>query len=203
MKSPSGYILVKGERFNETFQTEGGFTFFRYLQEGNETKDVNYWGEVISVPNEPKNGISAEIQVGDKAYIHYNTFLRTENYISTLDAWKVAYEDVFCVVRDGEIIPIGGWCLVEPELRKVDTGIFDTKITLEDGTILGEDIILKSETSGTLAHIGTPRKGWTFDPPLIQGDKVAFSDHDAFENTIEGKAYYCMLQTRITGIYDS
>lgn len=203
MKAPNGYIIVKGERFDETFTTKGGLVLYRYLQEGNETKDVNYHCEVVAIPEDPGGGIAPDVKVGDKAYIHFNSFLKDHNFIITDEGnfWKIAYDDVFCVVRDGEIIPIGGWCLVEPELKKIETSL-ETKVVLEDGTILGEDIIEKSEISGILAYIGTPRAEWDLMTPMPKpGDKIAFSSDDAFENEIEGKNYYCMRQFRINGIY--
>lgn len=192
MKAPSGYILIKGERFDETFQTPGGMTLYRYLQEGNETKDVNFWGEVVAIPDDAGKDIVPEVLVGDKAYFHYNSFLTETNQVLTEDGvfWKIPYAEVICVVRH-TIIPIGGWCLVEPELKK-----------LTSESVILDDFIIKSETKGTIAYIGTPKKNWEeMNPPLVPGDIVAFSEHDAFENRIEGVSYYCMMANRILGIY--
>ena len=193
MKAPSGYVIVRGRKFDDKFTTAGGFELFKFIQKGNETHDVNYSAEVVAIPDDAKDGIENEVKVGDKVYFHYNSFLSEGNWIprqcmgieeNSGEYWRVAYYDIFCAVRDGEIVPVGGWSFIEPDVRKVETG-----------NIIS-DISVKSETQGVLRHIGTPRRGQEV-PDVQVGDTVLFEEHDAFENEIEGVKYYCMPQDRI------
>ena len=80
---------------------------------------VTIYGDVIAAPpNEVYRGISQEVVAGDVVYFHYNSLPNKDNAF-ILDGklvYKIDYQDIFCVVRDGEIIPIGGWLLVEPDV---------------------------------------------------------------------------------------
>lgn len=185
LKAPSGYILVKGNVYSEKYE---GTNLYKYYQAGRETHDVNYHAEVVAVPDDALNDIVAEVLPGDKVWFHYNSFLNNfHNYMVMDDVWRINYFDVLAVERDGEIIPIGGWCMVEPGVDKIQA------ITTE--------IEVVSETWGILRHIGTPKKGWDINPMPKPGDKVGFDKTDSWVNKIGGKNYYCMTQDRITGIY--
>jgi len=67
--------------------------------------------------------IVPEVQVGDRIYFHFNT-IKPHNFVQ-IDGvhpdrvWyiKVRYDQVICVVRDGVIIPIGGYTLVDPDFE--------------------------------------------------------------------------------------
>lgn len=190
MRAPTGYILVKGNRYDEKFENSN---LYRYFQSGRETWDVNYYAEVVAVPDDTGDDIVHEVQVGDKVYFHYNSFLNNDHNLIISDnpdesmfMFRINYFDVLAVVRDGKIIPIGGWCFVEPHVHKLK--------------LLEAEVEQKSEQQGILKHIGTPKKGFSMHPMPKVGDMIAFGRDDAWMNRIEGVEYYCMQQDRILAI---
>ena len=55
MRAPTGYILVKGNRYDEKFENSN---LYRYFQSGRETWDVNYHAEVVAVPDDTGDDIT-------------------------------------------------------------------------------------------------------------------------------------------------
>lgn len=184
MKAPKGYLLVKGDRYDEMFENS---KLYRYFQPGRETHDINYRAQVLAVPDAAGDGIAAEVLPGDTVYFHYNTFLNNDhNYSLEDDAWRVPYFDILAAVRGGVIIPVGGWCFVEPGVERREFLAWSEEV--------------RSETWGVLRHLGTPKEGFVMNPQAGVGDVVLFEKADAWVNRIEGVEYYCMQQDRIAAV---
>lgn len=147
--------------------------------------------------------IVPEVQVGDKIYFHYNT-VHEENRIRTEDGrkiYKVRYDQIFCSVRNGQIIPIGGWVLMEPAWDEETQEIQLQGQEKVRGKVSASGLVTElhdkpKPLEGIIANIGTQLKG---DPELgvKNGDRVFFLPLSEFKNKIEGKEYYIMRQKDI------
>jgi co-chaperonin GroES (HSP10) len=202
MKSPTQRILVRCKDLYEYFVTHGNLTLYvdPLFKKGQHKITC---GEVVAVPDGvlPWCRIIPEVQVGDKIYFHYNA-LREDSVIPDLEGiWVIEYDFVFCVVRDGKIIPIGGKVFASP---LYDDGVQDievngtvTKGKISEKTGLITEINSKhSLKKARLAHIGTPLRG---DVPVAikVGDVFYYISNADFRNTIEGTEYFVMNQEDI------
>jgi co-chaperonin GroES (HSP10) len=132
--------------------------------------------------------IVEEVQVGDKIYFHHNTC--TEENLLKGSIFRVPYEAIYCVVRNGNIIPIGGKCFCIPVLR--ETNMSSRGIILDWDS---EAKPIKYPSGSGLAkvtHIGTPLKNQKKE--LSVGDIVLYTTASDFPRKIEGNIYYIMRQ---------
>lgn len=150
------------------------------------------------------------IRKGDRIYYHFNAISednRLKGYFEDTKSktFRVGYDQIFCVVREGEIIPVGGHVLVEK--------VFDPGV--EEIEVKGVKVMAKTSASGlvtevgskpvsyagTIAYIGAPFK---CDPDLglVAGDKIVFTKESDWVNKIEGKEYYVMRQRDIIAKYE-
>lgn len=120
---------------------------------------------------------------GDKIYIDY-TAIMPENEVEP-GVYKIRYDNVLAVVRDGEIIPIGGYCLLEPSMQT------EEEFTKE---ISGIKIWLQADAKprylrGILHH----------GPAELRGKEVYYVPNADWANVIEGKLYYAVREKDIFG----
>lgn len=130
--------------------------------------------------------IEDEVRVGDKIYFHHNTC--TEDNLLRSSTFRVPYEAIYCIVREAEIIPVGGRCFCIPVFQ-------ETNISA-GGIILDWDSEPKpvKYTSGSglakVTHIGKPLKNKAVD--ISVGDIVLYTPSSDFPRKIEGDVYYIM-----------
>jgi co-chaperonin GroES (HSP10) len=199
-KSPPNTVVVEvGASMDDTVQY--GNLKLHIDPEFNPTQYARIYGRVIAVPegkayNEESFEIEKEVQVGDIIYFHYLTTSDETNCIYG-NYYKVPYYWIFCVVRSGNILPIGGWTLcetvVEEEFNTVEVGGKKIEaITSASGLVIG--INKKPSTKfARLAHIGRPLVG-TDELKIGKGALVILNKNSNFKNTIEGKEYYTVRQ---------
>jgi co-chaperonin GroES (HSP10) len=146
--------------------------------------------------NEESFEIEKEVQIGDIIYFHYLTTSDETNCIYG-NYYKVPYYWIFCVVRSGNILPIGSWTLcetvVEEDFNTVEVGGQKIEaITSASGLVIG--INKKPSTKfARLSHIGRPLVG-TDELKIGKGALVILNKNSNFKNTIEGKEYYTVRQ---------
>ena len=180
----------------------------------NKGERLRYSGKVVSVPTvQPKddanNLIDAILTVGDEVYFRYmnvsdiRAYLdkKVDDYSETYTI-RVPYEDVFCTVRDSKIIPVGDWVLGEPfiegegsmvEMPIGNSGVTNIKVEYYENTNLIKSVNMKESTHQVVArHIGS-FKGK--ESELKCGDIVYSKVGINFENEIDGKRYFCFLQS--------
>jgi co-chaperonin GroES (HSP10) len=172
--------------------------------EFNPTHYARIYGRVIAVPegkayNEEGFEIEKEVQVGDIIYFHYLTTSDETNCIYG-NYYKVPYYWIFCVVRGGNILPVGGWTLceqvVEEEFNTVEvSGQKVEAITSASGLVIG--LNKKPSTKfARLSHIGKPLVGQD-ELKISAGSMVIINKNANFKNTIEEKEYYTVRQSDI------
>jgi co-chaperonin GroES (HSP10) len=199
-KSPPNTVVVEvGASMDDTVQF--GNLKLHIDPEFNPTQYARIYGRVIAVPegkayNEESFEIEKEVQVGDIIYFHYLTTSDETNCIYG-NYYKVPYYWIFCVVRSGNILPIGSWTLcetvVEEDFNTVEVdGQKIEAITSASGLVIG--INKKPSTKfARLSHIGRPLVG-TDELKIGKGALVILNKNSNFKNTIEGKEYYTVRQ---------
>jgi hypothetical protein len=88
----------------------------------------------------------------------------------------VSYDSVYAIVRDDKIIPVNGYCLIEPcknpeieSQRERMTKLGLTPITLKKDSIT-------SVVYGIVRHIGVPNRRYVDDGPTDEGVDIAVGD---------------------------
>jgi len=173
--------------------------------------------------------IEQDVKVGDKAYFHFNVVgagYGKHNLLGVDEKgrmlYKCRYDMVQCVVRKAidvegfqeEIIMIGGYCLIKPDMETWDDILIPVPmIDKSTGKPLvdayGKSILkpkdqwiqkkLEPEAlflQGHVVHSGPPFKG-DFDE-LKAGDKIWYHKNADWELTIEGVNFYVIRQKHIT-----
>jgi co-chaperonin GroES (HSP10) len=110
--------------------------------------------------------------------------------------YLIGMDHIFVMVRNGDVIMFGSRILAEP--------LYDDDV-VEDGGIrvrktksgiISEINVKHNLKKARLSHIGNPLKN-EVKTDAAPGD-VIFYDKDAdFENEVEGKNYFCMMQEDI------
>jgi co-chaperonin GroES (HSP10) len=196
--APSGKVFVKiSKRFNDEIVTESGIRLFVDTTWRPEWNTVIH-GEVVSIPHKlgrqfENVGICPEVQVGDKIYFSWMVTLKKDRLFEVEEEdgsysqyWVVDYFHIWCVVRNEQVIMIGGKVLVEPitEVKEEKYG----SIIIPDA-YRKEKLLMK----GILRHIGEPVEGSPY-LDVEPGDVVYFPKNCAFVNEVEGVEYYLFDQ---------
>lgn len=156
--------------------------------------------------------IEQEVQVGDRIYFHFNT-IKQKNFVQVDGkhpdrTWyiKVRMDQVFCVVRDGKIIPIGGHTLIEPDWESWEDIQIPTYSELKDkdGNPLlkpkDQWIVTKSAPGyrylkGFVRHVGSALKGDKCE--VREGQRIWYHRNSDFLVKIEGKDFFVIKQRHI------
>ncbi len=176
----------------------------------NPEQFVTTHGKVVALPegySKDYNNIAKEVEVGDTIYFHYLSVddgaRIPEPYNEGKKLYYIDYHSVFVAVRDGEIIPIGGWCVCEPVFEKeVETFELDgNTITImigENGLVESANPI-HSEVFAKLTHIGTKLANQP-DLDVKVGDRIAYLDQCDTKNEIDGKEVFIIHQEELTAV---
>lgn len=152
---------------------------------------------------ETLKGKKVDVKRGDKVYFSYLA-LDEENFLGYdnegLLLYKIKYSEIFCRVRNSNITPINGHCLVKPYhgegFKEIDV---DGK-TVQAKTVTAGAVEMVSELSdkplylqGVLQHIGSP-VGELTRPDCKPGDRIVYATASDYEEEIEGETYFVMKQ---------
>jgi co-chaperonin GroES (HSP10) len=204
--APNTVIVEVGTALEDTVKY--GSLTIHIDPEFKPTEHARIYGIVKAVPtgkcyNENGLEIEPEVRVGDKIYFHYLTTSDETNRLYG-NYYKVPYYWIFCVVRDSDIVPVGGWSLCEQiveqeeEFTSVQVGSKTISATLSSSGLVTEIRKNKSERYAKLAYIGKPLVGLEVLGVNI-GDKVIINKNSHFKNKIEEKEYYTIRQEDILG----
>lgn len=185
MKSPLNRIFVTIEKkWNDEIKV-GDLTLFQdttFRPEWN----VNTTGTVVSVPGRVdtqhyEDDFVTNVKEGDKLYFNFNVTLDLDNLLEYegKEYWMVDYYNAIAVVRDGKIIPVGSYILIEPQEEEVKNSLIEIPKYLQ-----------KKETN----------RGIVFSSNMAEtpsGSLVEYDPIGKFDNEIEGKKLYCMYNSNI------
>lgn len=157
------------------------------------------------------NDIIPEVQVGDKIYVPWTAIHDKRNLVAdTPDKksfiFRVPYELIYCVVREGKVIPIGAHVLVDPLFEEMESILRPTYYQFNgpDGRpavrpksewVQTKVITRHQDRTGVIAHIGLPLKGERC--ALEVGMKVLYKPKLQNLLDIEGKKYFILRQNQI------
>jgi len=192
MKLIKDIFLVKLPKLVEDTVTVNGVEM--YLDSSYDPmKFARQYGEVVITP-EKLSSEHMDIQVGDRIYFHHfvadnkNKMVEDEdgNYILQVKA-----NQIYCAVREGEIIMQNFWCFVEQKLEseenyKTDSGIF-LKST--------PDI---EELRGYLRYANQE----ILDYGAKVGDEIVFTENSEYNMNIEGKELLRMRNIDILAVIE-
>jgi len=128
----------------------------------------------------------ADVDVGDTVYVHHFVADR-ENKLPFKDGHYsyLEYINVYCKVKDGKIIMLSDWLLVEPVTADNQQFFDKSDYGLMLNTRQGSDYL---DRIGILRHMSPSAK----KVGLNIGDKILFGKNCEYEIKIEGTVYFRM-----------
>lgn len=205
-QSPVNTVIVEVGKTLEDTVTFGSMTL-HIDPEFNPTHNARIYGRVVAVPegrtwDDEGKTIHEKVEVGDLIYFHYLTTSDETNCVFG-NFFKVPYYWIFCVVRNGNILPVGGWTLCEPMVEKeystVEVGGKIMEATLSSSGLVTSVFKTPSVDIARLAYIGKA-VGDEDECYAPQGSTVILAKNSNFINKIEGKDYYTVKQQYILGM---
>lgn len=145
-------------------------------------------------PNSVQYDVDMEVQVGDRVIFDFKAESEVRKVAAPIDgSYPLRYDDIYVVIREGEVIPINGIVLVE---ACDTTEEEDVKKAMEflhlPDTVLKE----KSEVMGYVRYIGTPCRGFLNAPAELTevDDHVSVGDKVLFHHAYAVELQYSMHQ---------
>lgn len=204
MKAPKHKIIVRADNMYNYYVKHGNLTLYvdPMFKRGHRKVRV---ADVVSIPQELESwcNVVPEVKEGDRIYFHYNALEEFNIIPDQQGLWVIDYTEIFCAVRDGKIIMIGGKILSEAlfdeDIQEVEVDGVMTRVRLTKSGLVSEVNPEHNLRKARLAHIGTPLAGE--EPvPIQPGDVFYYVNNADFKNTIEGKEYFVMNQEDIIAI---
>lgn len=124
-------------------------------------------------------GAKIDAQIGEKVYFHPSV-TEGENHLEG-ELYKCAVHEIIAVVRDGRMVPQGGYVLVTPHK--------DTNLVSDTGLVVAIDAEFKL-LEGTVAYA---RQG----ADVKAGDSILFQDASDWKLLLEGEELYAMREEDI------
>ncbi len=191
-KCLNNFCLIKLDPENTSIKLRNGFEL--YVDNSFEPeKNATVTGEVFGLPSHLKYSgkpnldmpwlCDMELQMHDKVILYYLSVVnalnpRNKRYIlEGEDKYIfVSYDNVYAIVRGEQVIPINGFCLIEP--------IEDPAITHERERMkaLGMELVTMGRkisnqvTYGKIKYLGNPNRAYVEDFHSDKGVDVAVGD---------------------------
>lgn len=158
-------------------------------------------GKVVALPcaisqHYILKNVQDKVEIGDLVYLHFNAITPDNRIDLEKPYFLVCMENIFCIVRNGEIIMYAGRVLAEPIFDEDVQDLGGLKVKKTDAGVIKELNVTHNFKKAKLAHIGNPlapAKKTNVSP----GDIIYYEQDADFENEIEGKKYFCMVQEDI------
>lgn len=213
--SPLNYIFVKMKAYDDEIKTKSGVTLYKdttYNPEWNATISAEALSIPLSVrqyrPEEKGGLVSMEtkgltefVKKGDIVLFRYMVVMQREqndgyedNHLNKhlIDGeiyWKVDYNMVLGVIRDGKLIPANGYIFAKkPEEKKVESFL-----------IIPDHLKTESvKNCAVVEYVGEPKKG-AKKLDIVKGDKILFNDQFAEKYTINDEDFLVIRQEYVMG----
>lgn len=216
LKLPNNWVCVSIDDSNEWINLPNGEKLKLDISYETE-KHSQTVGKVVKIcdnlfyhkkliPSHPWK-VPMELQEGDIAIFHFLSVSNSKKMGHVMDEDNkryvfMPYSEIFCAIRDGKVVPVNGWILVEPEEKELPQTTF----------VIPEMAKGKSETRGTVLYAGAPVEDYKdydygHDPEVNVGDKITFKRLDAiplqyeFHNLL-GKTLYRMQRKDVLAILE-
>lgn len=183
------FVQIK-KKFQDEIVTDSGITFYKDTS-FNPEENSTVSGIVVGIPSVvDKVNVSPDFKhnvlIGDKLYFNFNVVLDSDNLIihEGEEYWTVDYWNAIALVRDGQIIPVGDYILVDPVQEEITSSIIHIP-----------DAYKKKEGNRGLVFASN-------DPEIPSGIEVEYDPIGKFWNIIEGNKLYCMYNSNIYFKYE-
>lgn len=199
MKTPNHVFVRYPKMFNETIETKSGLILSKINDYKPEWHAILHGEVAVLAPHiSPTLNIDDDIQIGDKVYFHYlvadQDNLHEQDGVQYL---RVPVYKIFCVVRDGVIIPYGGFVLAKPEyscdISEIDVDGKKIMAKLSPSGLVTTTEVTYNKNMSIVHHIGKPLKNAP-NLGVKQGDKVMMHKNSHAEYEIEGEKYHIYEQ---------
>jgi co-chaperonin GroES (HSP10) len=143
------------------------------------------------------NALPIEVEVNDRVYFHFHS-LDDQSLLVKEDGWlyfTVQYDQIFCSVRNGVIVPIAGYILVDPyfgnDVEEVSVpGMPSIRAKISASGIIYDRADKPRYLEGVVRYVS---KYIDFvGISVMPGERVFYTTESDFENEIEGRNYYVM-----------
>lgn len=200
-------ILVEVEsEWKSEVKTKSGIVGIVFENDVDRSVGAIRCGRIVAVPRAISKqhyilkDVKEEVKVNDFAYFHFNaitTDSKVDIKIHGKPYYLVGLEDLFCIVRDGQIIMYASRVLAEPLYDEdlIDVGLWG-KARKSSSGIITEIHVGHNHKKARLVHIGNPLNGHK-ELNVRPGDIIYYDKDADFENEVEGKKYFCMIQEDI------
>lgn len=157
--------------------------------EPHATEHVTQEGTVLSAPQKLDSKKSIDLKRGDYVYTHHFLCDADEReVINGVGFYKMMYEMIHCIVKDGKITMLNDWNFIDPYKEPEEV--------TKSGIILVKLAKDKDPKIGIARHISDYMK----DMGVKSGDKIYFTRDSDYEMIVEGKIYWRMRDRDIIGI---
>lgn len=190
---------------------EGHPTYHGKKDKDGKYYPTSYQQSYVTMKDQPIN-----IRKGDTVYFHYLT-LSDYNYVGKdedgMELYLCPYDNVFCYVRNKEISMVNGWVAISPyndeSYEEVEIDVLDPfqrkigtntiRVKQSESGIIYDTNDKAVFRHGIVVHRGKAPDNLNYE--VAVGDRVIYSDHSEFKNTIEGTEYFLMRLHDIVGVY--
>lgn len=214
MRILNNFVLIKPERYKDHVVTPNGTKIY-LVPRWEKERRYPTTGVVMDVPEslyydpDPDNftgaayDVDMELQKGDVVIFNYKAVpysLEIQGQDPSLSSGGVfiRYDSIYAAVREGVIIPVNGYVIVEAHTEQLD---FTAPEWLELPEIMKKN---KSKTRGKVLYTGSPVRGYRTRPELASdsmevsvGDDIMFLAHmgvklevDEHQTIEKGKTIY-------------
>ena len=224
-------ILIKLDKLNDSIRLKDGLLLYIDTTFDPE-KHATVTGEVIALPSrlqytgKPNKGMpwknNLEVKIGDRVVMYYlsvtNCF-RPETYKAIIEGEDryvfIQYQNILAFVRDDQIVPTNGYCLVEPVENPEWVRV---KERMEKVGLQAVRLSEKSNTDVVYARVkycGRPNDEYVDDKHCDQGVDVSPGDivvmrrisdipleYDLHAKIDGGKKYWRVQRRNILAIYE-
>ena len=224
-------VMIKLDGLNDEIKMNDGGVLYIDTTFDPE-KHATTTGEVTGLPSrlvytgKPNSGMpwltDMEVQIGDRVVLYYlavvNCF-RPESYRAVVEDGDryifTGYQNIYAVIRDGKIIPVNGYCLLEP---MEDPEWTRTKERMSRSGLQAVKLSEKSNTDvtyGRVAYCGAPIKEYPHKAysdngvNITPGDVVMLRrikdiplEYDLHAKIDGGKKYWRVQRKDIVAIYE-
>jgi hypothetical protein len=223
------HVLIKLDKENDFIKLQNGTTL--YIDTSFEPeKHATVTGEVIALPSrliytgKPNIGMPwktpMEVQKGDRVVVYYLSILnalRKESYKAVVEGDDkyvfIQYQNIYALVRENRIIPVNGYCLIEPVENPEWTRL---KYRMSKIDLVPVKLTDKSNTEvvyGKVKYCGTPideyvdgytDKGVNVSPgDIIVMRKISDLplEYDLHAKIDGGKKYWRVQRRKIFAVY--
>jgi hypothetical protein len=210
-KCLNNFVLIRLDPEYNSVRLKNGMELYfdgSYEPEKNATVTGTIYGlpSHLQFTGEANNGMPwltpMEVKMGDRVILYYLSVVvalmkQNERYVlEGKDRYILTgYNNIYAVVRDEKVIPVNGYCLIEP--------CEDPAITREKERMktLGMELIKFNKTTknhatyGIVRHLGVPNRRYIDEGHTDEGVDIAVGDVVVMKRTTDIPLQYDLHQT--------